>query len=464
VTTERSVLLVEDDEATAELERRSLTRAGLRVQLVRRVHDAIEALQLSTFSAVLLDYQLPDADPWSVVAAAQARVPAVPVILVTGMGSEQVATSAFQRGVADYVRKTDAFWEQLPRVVDRVARLAEAELARRESENKFRTVVEHAPVAIFETDADGSCTFVNRHWVELAGITAERALGPGWAMALHPDDRERTWNAWNASAHGGPRFALDYRFQWADGKTVWVMGTAVATHDLAGNITGYLGTCIDISARALATEALKRSLAEKEVLLREIHHRVKNNLQVITSLINLQSHRVADGAARALFEDTRNRVHAIALLHEHLYRTQDLAHVDVAGYLRGLVQHIAGANRDDQRSITVNVEVRSAVLDIDSAVPVGLIVNELVSNAYKHAFPNGRSEGTITVEITTNGDQTRLCVTDDGGGFPENFALHSCNSLGMLLISSLAQQLDGALSVERRGGACCVVTFPTPRH
>ena len=184
---------------------------------------------------------------------------------------------------------------------------------------------------------------------------------------------------------------------------------------------------------------------EKELLLREIHHRVKNNLQVITSLLSLQSNKVADPATRALLQESQNRVRAMAMVHETLYRSNDLRSVDCADYLRALAGPLFQSYGLEPGAVELRIQVPAGMrISLETATPFGLIVNELISNALKHAFPGGR-RGEIVVRLEPLGDSRfRLLVSDNGIGFAPDRDPHHADTLGLRLVQALAEQLDGS--------------------
>jgi len=200
-------------------------------------------------------------------------------------------------------------------------------------------------------------------------------------------------------------------------------------------------------------QALRNSLQEKDALLKEVHHRVKNNMQIVSSLLNLQLDYLADAQARPFILDTQSRINAMALVHEKLYQSPDLARIDFADYLRELTENIFESFHSSARQIRFVLEAQDVTLGVDSAVPCGLIVNELVWNAYKHAFPGCRT-GTVTVSLRRL-DQSRvsLRVADDGCGIPTGLDLRQTESLGMQLVFTLVRQLSGTIDVTSRPGA-----------
>jgi two-component sensor histidine kinase len=199
-------------------------------------------------------------------------------------------------------------------------------------------------------------------------------------------------------------------------------------------------------------QTVRASLREKEVLLKEIHHRVKNNLQVISSLLNLQARYLPDPAARAIFSQSQNRVQSIALVHERLYESADLSHVDFGKYLAVLLDNIFDTYDASSRGVSKVIDVGDANLTVDVAIPCGLIVNELVTNALKHAFPDERT-GTVRVSLReTSEGILDLTVQDDGVGMPASIDPRNTVSLGLDLVETFAEQLNAAVEIVREGG------------
>jgi len=210
-----------------------------------------------------------------------------------------------------------------------------------------------------------------------------------------------------------------------------------------------------------SNQALKASLKEKEVLLKEIHHRVKNNLQIISSLLSLQAEEIRDPAALEKFRDSQARIQSMALVHEKLYQSKDLGKIDMGAYIASLAQtlvHAQGGGQQNAR-IRLQVEAEEQYVTLDTAIPCGLILNELLSNALKHAFPGGRA-GRIAIRFRKAAeDRFTLTVEDDGEGLPEQFDLQQSPSLGLRIVHALTDQLDGQLRMQHNGGASFGLTF-----
>lgn len=215
----------------------------------------------------------------------------------------------------------------------------------------------------------------------------------------------------------------------------------------------------EIAERRQAQEALQASLREKESLLQEIHHRVKNNLQVMTSLLRLQCQFAEDPQIQQALGTNRDRIQSMALVHEHLYQSPDLARINLADYLRRYVPYLTRVYRQQAHRIAVRTDAEDTYLDIDDAVPCGLLVNELVSNALKHAFPAGRA-GEIRVVARQENGRAKLSVSDDGIGLPAHVDFRRSKSLGLQLVNALVNQLDGTINLDNQRGTTIEVTFP----
>jgi two-component sensor histidine kinase len=213
-----------------------------------------------------------------------------------------------------------------------------------------------------------------------------------------------------------------------------------------------------IESRRRAQDALEASLRENEALTREIHHRVKNNLQVISSLLSLQSNRIDDPRMRQLFEGSRNRIRSMALVHETLYASANLSKIDMRAYIRALTRQLIRSYAADHVVVTLRIE--PVALAIDTAIPCGLVLNELVSNAFRHGFP-GRREGEVVIELgRMDEDRCLLAVRDTGIGIPLHEDASHARGLGLCLIDALVSQLQGHVHLDRARGTAYRIDFP----
>lgn len=208
------------------------------------------------------------------------------------------------------------------------------------------------------------------------------------------------------------------------------------------------------------TAQLQATLQEREVLLQEIHHRVKNNFQVISSLISLQARSLGPDGSRYALEECQMRVQAIALIHDQLFQSKDCARVPFAEYARNLIENVFRATEIKPERVRLELAMNDVALSVDKAIPCGLILNELITNSLKHAFPEGRS-GTVRVELgRVTEDALRIAVKDDGAGLPPGFDIYRSPSLGLQLVCMLAEQVQAAIEVEAAPGTCFRLTLP----
>jgi PAS domain S-box-containing protein len=278
---------------------------------------------------------------------------------------------------------------------------------------------------------------------------------------VHPEDRAAVDEAYSVSVREGQdTYEIEHRVVRKDtGEIRWVHEKCQHVRDETGRITRSLGMVLDITERKRAEEHLKVSLGEKEVLLKEIHHRVKNNMQVISSLVSLQAEGSEDEAVRGLLRDVTDRVRSMALVHEKLYQSADLARVDFAEYARSLLNYLWRAHDASGSGIRLALDLEPVSLAVDVAVPCGLILNELAGNALKHAF-QGRSEGQVIVSLRrSEAGQVRLGVRDNGAGLPPGMEWRQTRSLGLRLVQMLTGQLGCEVQVQAGEGTAFEIVF-----
>ena len=343
-----------------------------------------------------------------------------------------------------------------------------AEQALRQSEEQYRTLVENLPQGVFMKNGDGIYISCNRNYARDLGLGDGEIAGKT-DYDFHPAELADKYVADDMRVfESGQRLQLEEPYH-RDGERLIVHTVKTPVRDERGDVTGVLGIFWDVTEEKEAEEELRRSLAEKEVLLREVHHRVKNNMQVISSLLGLESRKMQDQAALALFKDAENRIRAMGLVHERLYRCTDLARIDCGHYLRDMVAQLFHAYPAGDR-VDCRFDIGDVQLSVDSAIPFGLIVNELVSNALKHAFP-GRRSGEIRIAVHWSGPGIlELVVADNGVGIPEEVDTASTGTLGLRLVKQIAErQLQGTVSVQRHDGTQWTLLLKTaapdsPKH
>ena len=265
--------------------------------------------------------------------------------------------------------------------------------------------------------------------------------------------------AYTASVEKDIPYDIIHRIVKKGGEVRYVHEQAKHYKDENGNIIRSLGTVQDVTKTVLAEKEIRKSLHEKETLLKEIHHRVKNNLQIITSLMYLQSQNTHDDKTIRLFMETIDRVKSMAMVHEQMYMGQDLNNISVKDYIQNLVNQLMQSYNTGE--IKINLKLDDLALKIDQAVPCGLIINEILTNSYKYAFkdlPDNR-EKIITITFTRTGDKCNLVISDNGIGLPKDFDIEEPESLGMTLITTLSTQLDADLKLDGSNGTKYELTF-----
>ncbi|MGO9566686.1 MAG: sensor histidine kinase, partial [Desulfomonilaceae bacterium] len=340
-----------------------------------------------------------------------------------------------------------------------------AEVALHESEARYRAIVHDQTEFICRFLPDRTLSFVNEACCRFIGKKSEDLIGHSLIRFVPDADQGGLEHHLASISRFNPVATLEHRVVTPSGQIRWVQWTNRAIFDDEGALIAYQAVGRDIDDRKRAEGELKASLREKEVLLREIHHRVKNNLQVISSLLRLQSRYVTHTPSRQLFEASQSRLQSMALIHEKLYTSGNLTDIDFKGYIESLGARLLASSTVPGSQIKLQTEIGAVPVGIDVAVPCGLISNELISNSLKHAFP-GQKEGVIGVSFVSYSHEFELVVRDDGVGLPENLDLENAQTLGLRLVNTLVQQLQGHMKVNNADGTEFRIRFPagTPRR
>jgi PAS domain S-box-containing protein len=417
----------------------------------------------------------------------------VPLVLLTGKVDDELRVKLLREGAQDYLTKPfsaeelcararnlvtmkrarQTLQEELASQSDDLAALAAEVTARqrqlqtalaalRDSEERSRLLVESVKdYAIFMLDPDGRVVSWNAGAERITGYSADEIIGQPFARFYPPD----------AVRHGAPehdlnRAGAEGRFEtdgWRvrkDGASFWANEILTPLRDAAGHHRGFSIVTRDVTERRRAEEQIRTSLREKEVLLKELHHRVKNNLQVICSLLNLQSLRIKDRRALELFKASQNRVKSMALIHEQLYQAGDLATIDFAEYVRRLAVNLVRSYGITTEAVRLTLNLDTVALGIDTALPCSLIINELITNSLKHAFPPGKA-GEIRIGLRAGPDSAcELTISDNGVGLPPDSALSTAPSSGLQLVATLTSQLGGTIEVHRNAGTRFTIRVP----
>jgi PAS domain S-box-containing protein len=347
-----------------------------------------------------------------------------------------------------------------------------AEQQLRDSEERFRLFVENVTdYALVQVDPDYNISGWNTGAERSFGYTEEEIVGQPMRRLFTPEDAEKgdPEKDFQEAVEKG-RSEYERWLVRKDGSRFWARWVTTPMYDEVGRLRGYAKVLHDETQRKYAQDQLRAAVDEKNALVQEVHHRVKNNLQVISSLLSLQAERLESAQMLAVLEDTQTRVAAIAAIHEQLYASKDLSSIEFGPYLRSLVRGLFGFHGVNKR-IALEIDTADVVLTVEQAIPLGLILNELVINALKHAFPQNRS-GKITVSLTYTpaspperspvNEEVRLRVEDNGVGLAPDVDISRVQSMGFNLVNLLVQQLRGNLEISRGPGLTATVSF-SPR-
>ncbi|HZV12551.1 MAG TPA: PAS domain-containing protein [Candidatus Kapabacteria bacterium] len=331
----------------------------------------------------------------------------------------------------------------------------------RDYNEQVKNIMENVDVALMTADMVNSLPLMlSPAWEKIYGYPLEKFYADDmlWKKVIHPDDLPMVEASEKMLWVGKP--AIDeYRIIRAEGAIRWVEGRIKPTLNENGQLVRIDGFITDITERKEAEKKIYESLKEKEILLKEVHHRVKNNMQIISSMLNLQEEFMHDPHDRDAFRDTQNRIKSMALVHEMLYQSEDLAKIDFDLYIRTIVQQLLESYTTEPDKIDLEVQTNNIHLDVNAAIPCGLIINELVSNSLKYAFPGNR-KGKISIVFAKDERGGYCCtVSDNGIGLPNEVDLGHSSTLGLQLVDTLVHQLGGNIDISRESGTTFRINF-----
>lgn len=336
-------------------------------------------------------------------------------------------------------------------LVEDVTERRKNELAIVNSERKLANLISNLPGFVYRcrNDEGWTMTYLSDACKEILGYASEEIVGSkdiAYADIILPEDRERVWKTVQEAVKEGKRFELRYRIKTKTGEIRWMLEKGMAVK--GGNGTEKLeGFVQDVTQQVETQTALENNAKEKATLLSEIHHRVKNNLAIVSGLLQLQSREVEDEELKLPFEQSINRVISIAMVHELMYKSPDLSSVNINEYLDLLIPAIASTMQDYNKDVTFDIHIEEFNMNINQAIPLGLLLNELFTNSFKYAFV-GRKEGKISVTLTHDEEAVKIVYEDDGVGFPEDTDFNIPTNLGLNLIHSQIMQLEASYKVD----------------
>lgn len=323
--------------------------------------------------------------------------------------------------------------------------------------SKLFMAVEQSPSFVIIADSTGVIEYVNPKYTTVSGYSRDEVVGTHMRQSqtkyLPPEEIEHAYKLLNS----GQEWQGEFFNKKKDGSYYWVSSHISPLVNAEGQITHFIDVEEDITGRKQVEEQLRASLKEKEVLLMEIHHRVKNNLQIVSSLLSLQSANISNERDMDVFRACQDQVRSMALIHEKMYMSRDLAVIEFGNYARSLSDYLVRTYNTGYR-IRINVVAEQVFLDANYAVPCGLILNELITNSLKYAFPESHT-GEITVVLRTEGDKVTMIVSDNGIGLPESVGSKKEKTMGISLVNDLVRQIDGTIEIDSVGGTSFKIQF-----
>lgn len=458
------ILIVEDNDDVREFLKQILSVQYRTIS----AHNGVEGLQKALKTSpelIIADIMMPHMSGEEMVLELRKyqETSDIPVLMLTARAEDDLRVKMLEQGVQDFLTKPFHAKELLARAGRLIEERKKAVTTLKISEERYRVLVEATTSVVWTTNKDGKIETPQVSWQKFTGQTAAAMEGLGWINAFHPDDRVRLQSAWLEAIDSSKLFEAKGRI-WNQAHSMYrhFIARGISLKNIDGTTREWVVTIYDTHERTTMDQQLRFSLHEKEILLKEMHHRVKNNMQVISSLLRLQAKTVEEKKLKDILEESQNRIRAMALVHEKLYRSPSLSKIDFGDYLSLLVRELFSTLSFSERErITLQLDLDPVDLDVSKAIPCGLLINELLSNCLKHAFPDDRS-GIIKVSLKqTAKTSVLLAVSDNGVGLPDHTQMSQVNTLGLQIVKTLVSQLGGILSCDRADGTHWSIQFET---
>ncbi|MBZ2165468.1 histidine kinase dimerization/phosphoacceptor domain -containing protein [Methanobacterium spitsbergense] len=454
------ILLVEDDSLEAMDLKRTLEFLGYEVPCVASSAEEAVAKALEIMPDLILMDIFLKGDCDGIEAASKIKELNIPIIYLTAHSEESTVERAKVTEPYGYIIKPYNI-NEIKYSIEFSIYKNKMEKALRESEERYSKTLDAVNDGLWDWDTSSGNVFFSNNYCKILGYDPGEfpANHESWRLLVHPDDIDSVEKKVQESVESGRGFEIDLRMKTKSGKwlNVSTQGKEIEK-DSTGNPTRIVGTLRDRTDRVKAEKMIKESLEEKEMLLKEIHHRVKNNLMIISSLLNLQSQYITDKASQDIFKESQNRARSMALIHERLYQSTDLKRINFGEYITSLANELFHTYEADLGLIKLKINAEDIFLDINTAIPLGLIVNELITNSITHAFPEGK-RGKINIDFHPRDNHYEFIVKDNGIGFPEDIDYQNTDSLGLQIITSLTNQIDGKIELNKNNETEFKITF-----
>jgi PAS domain S-box-containing protein len=452
-----TIMVVDDTPANLKLMQEMLQSKGYRVLAAPGGKIALNAIAKNPPDLILLDINMPEMSGFEVCERlkADAALKDIPVIFISALTETHDKVTAFAVGGVDYVNKPFQFEEVHARVETHLRLRA----MQREIEERRQAFLLTSMDGYCLADANGRILEVNQTYCRLCGFNQEELLAMNLSeLEVGEHETDMPTRIRKFAQLGEGRFEALHSHR--DGSVFDVEVSAKFLPDKGGRL---ILSIHDITERKRSELQLRKNLAEKEALIAEIFHRTRNNMMVIMSILSFEEDLAKDGLVSAIVDRTNSRIQSMSLVHEKLLASQDISSINLGDYARDLISSLMKAKAFPGTRITMKISTEAVPMLIDAAVPFGLLLHELLSNAFSHAFPGDR-RGEVRVKITKTQDgEIQLDVSDDGVGLPEGFDSRKAGKLGFQLVHGLVEQLGGILSLDSASGLTCTARFKESR-
>lgn len=453
-----NALIVEDSPDDAELVTMELQRHGFEPQtsIVETEQAFADELHKGRWDIVICDYSMPTFDALRALEVRRKQSVDIPFILVSGTVGEENAVEAMRYGADDYVMKDNL--NRLGAAVERELKNLRHRKEKEWAEQKYRLLFEHSTNGVMLCCENGKILEANDAACRMLGFSGEELDNVNLydQITSYQTDDGVDFYSWLTNEEIVECEVGIIRSD--DSKIPVAVSAGLLKNGLDSPVASFILT--DISDRVEAENQLKTSLNEKQVLLSEIHHRVKNNMAIVSGLLYMQSEYVNDPYVQKYFREGVNRIKSMATVHELLYRSESFDQIDFEEYIRKLVENIKDGLHNDLRNINIHIDCSNVKMNLNKAIPCGLIIHELITNAYLHAYGD-KDNGEIRVRLEEGQNQYILDVEDDGNGVDEDQIREKSGSMGMLIIKSLVNQLEAEMEISGNEGTHVRLFIPS---
>jgi PAS domain S-box-containing protein len=457
------ILIIDDDVEICNTLTGILKDKGFAVNTAGSAKGAMNIMKKSRYDAVVVDIKLPDMDGTALIKELRKINPCLVCIIITGHADFNNVYEAIKEGADGFFTKPFPVDDIVQRINESLhQKCLQKQLI--DSEDRYRNLVQKSSEGICNLGLDGKIIFINPACMKILERYEEELSGVKYVDVVNPKDLAQVEDAVEC-AKKGINVSLQYEISTFS-TNKWVESTITPIKsDTGKTVSSILIISRDITERINLEAQLQATINEKETLLREVHHRVKNNMQVIISLLKLQASYLKDSCNKEMFKDCENRIKAMAIVHERLYRTSDMTSINFKYYVKQVANEMMASYLGEKRRVTLKITGEDFIMGIDTAVPCGLVINELLSNAIKHAFLDGE-DGVIKIHFKSiRPGEYEVTVKDNGIGMKEDIDLGAADTLGLTLVHMLVEtQLKGKFYYEVDNGTEFRFTFKEIRH